>query len=429
MVKLFAEQQGLDLIVLNFERYPEQAQVFASKEPKQIISMLALLLDREITSNQSLLFLDEIQAQPQVLGVLRYFYEDLPQLHVIAAGSLLDFELAAPSFSMPVGRISYLHIGPMSFFEFLTAMGKAKLAQFIRAWQVGNEIPEVLHSELMQWLRRHMAVGGMPEAVALFAESGSYQACEQIKQDLLNTFTDDFAKYAKAQDHELIRLAFRKIPALLGQKIKYVDISRDRKSVEVGRVLDQLTQARVINKVIYTAANGLPLSAEENTSFFKLLFLDTGLVSSVLNLSYTALQAEDLMMVNSGALAEQYVGQALLTSLEGYENPCIHYWVREQRSSSAEVDYVIAGEQYVVPIEVKAGKSGSLKSLHLFLKEKPSTLAVRFNADKPSTLQDSHTLDNGQQKDYTLLSLPLYLAGECRRIMSSYVHSVKAKEL
>lgn len=423
LVQLFAEQSGLELVALNFERNPEHAQVFSSKDPEQAISMLALLLDQTITPGKSLLFLDEIQAQPAVLGALRYFYEEMPDLHIVAAGSLLDFELAAPSFSMPVGRISYLHMGAMNFTEFLMAVGKDKLAQFVRTWQVGVEIPPVLHNELMQWLRRHMAVGGMPEAVASFAQTGSYQACEEIKQDLLATFTDDFAKYAKSNDQGLIRTAFRKVPAMLGQKIKYVDIQRERKAADVARVIGQLCQARVITKVPHTAANGLPLSAEENPSFFKLLFLDTGLVSSVLNLSYQALQAEDLMLVNTGALAEQYVGQALLNSLAGHEHPHIHYWAREQRSSSAEVDFVIAGGRYAVPVEVKAGKSGSLKSLHLFLKEKPSPLAVRFNADLPSTLQGSHPLGNDQVKSYTLLSLPLYLAGECRRVVDAYLAS------
>ncbi len=132
------------------------------------------------------------------------------------------------------------------------------------------------------------------------------------------------------------------------------------------------------------------------------------------------MQAEDLMLVNTGTLAEQYVGQALLNSLEGHEHPHMHYWAREQRSSSAEVDFVIVGGRYAVPVEVKAGKSGSLKSLHLFLKEKPSPLAVRFNADLPSVLEGSHTLDSGQVKNYTLLSLPLYLAGECRRVVDAY---------
>jgi len=418
LVSLFAEYQGLDLIALNFERNPEYTDVFSQPDPVKIISTLSLLLERDITAGKTLLFLDEVQVKPEILGTLRYFYEELPALHVIAAGSLLDFEMVSPAFSMPVGRISYLHMGPMNFTEFLHALGDEKLAEFVRSWQLGEDIPEAIHHKLMQRLRENMAVGGMPEAVAAFAESESYKLCEEVKQDLLGTFSDDFAKYAKQNDHDLIRQAFRKSPLILGRKVKYSEISPDTRSADVARVLNQLTLARVITKVLRSSANGLPLSAEENDKFFKLLFLDTGLVSTLLNLSYQALQADDLLQVNSGALAEQWVGQALLHSLDPHEHPFLHYWAREKSSNAAEVDYVIAGNGKVIPIEVKAGKSGSLKSLHLFLKEKNSDFAVRFNADKPSLLKDTHQLPDQSVKAYQLLSLPLYMAGECRRLMA-----------
>jgi predicted AAA+ superfamily ATPase len=419
LVSLFAESQGLDLVLLNFERNPEYTDIFAQPDPVKIIKTLSLLLGREVEPGKSLLFLDEVQVKPEILGTLRYFYEELSSLHVIAAGSLLDFEMVSPAFSMPVGRISYLHMGPMNFTEFLRAMGDAKLADFVSAWQVGEEIPEAVHHKLMLRLRQNMAVGGMPEAVAAFAEAGSYKLCEEVKQDLLGTFSDDFAKYAKQNDYDLIRQAFRKAPLILGRKVKYSEISPDKRSVDVARVLNQLTLARVISKVLRSAANGLPLSAEENDKFFKLLFLDTGLVSTLLNLSYQALQSEDLLQVNSGALAEQWVGQALLHSLDPHEQPYLHYWAREERSSSAEVDYVIAGQGKVIPVEVKAGKSGSLKSMHVFLKEKSSDFAVRFNADRPSLMNASHQLSDGLLKEYQLLSLPLYMAGECRRLLLS----------
>lgn len=418
LVSLFAEHQGYDLIALNFERNPEYADVFSQSDPAKIIRTLSLLLERDIEPGEALLFLDEVQVKPEILGTLRYFYEELPELHVIAAGSLLDFEMVSPTFSMPVGRISYLHMGPMNFTEFLSAMGDEKLAGFVRTWQIGEDIPEAIHHKLMLRLRQNMAVGGMPEAVAAFAESENYKFCEEVKQDLLGTFSDDFAKYAKQNDHDLIRQAFRKAPLILGKKVKYSEISSDKRSVDVARVLDQLGLARVITKVLRSSANGLPLSAEESDKFFKILFLDTGLVSTLLNLSYQALQTDDLLQVNSGALAEQWVGQALLHSLDSHEYPFLHYWAREKRSATAEVDYVIAGNGKVVPVEVKAGKSGSLKSLHVFLKEKRSDFAVRFNADRPSLMDASHKLTDQSLKRYQLLSLPLYMASECRRLLN-----------
>ena len=415
LVRLFCEQQRLELVELNFERNLEYAELFSSNDPKQIMATLRLLMNKALKPFESILFLDEIQAAPNVLAALRYFYEEMPALHVVAAGSLLDFELASPVFSMPVGRISYLNLYPMSFCEFLRAVDERTLAEYIENWQPGDDLPAPIHQKLMGLLRQCMAVGGMPEAVSAFSQDRDYRQSEIIKQDLLATFTDDFAKYARHQDQELIRLVFRKAPTLIGRKVKYSEISQDVVSASVAKALNQLTLARVVHKVIRTAANGMPLSAEENRKFFKLLFLDVGLVSSMFNVSWQVLQ-EDLMMVHQGALAEQWVGQELLSSQEGHQSPSLNYWAREARSSSAEVDYVIAGTQ-PVPIEVKAGKSGSLKSLHLFLKEKSSSFAVRLNADVPSLLSGEHPLPDGRTKAYRLLSLPLYMAGQVRRLL------------
>ena len=424
LVSLFAEQEGYDLVLLNLERNPEYTDAFNQSDPVNIVNTLSLLLGRSIEPGKSLLFLDEVQVKPEILGVLRYFYEEMPALHVIAAGSLLDFEMVAPTFSMPVGRISYLHMGPMNFTEFLRALGDDNLADYVSSWQIAQEIPPSVHAKLMLRLRQNMAVGGMPEAVAVFAESENYKLCEEVKLDLLGTFSDDFAKYAKQNDHALIRQAFRKSPAIIGRKVKYSEINPDKRAADVARVLDQLGLARVVTKVLKCSANGLPLSAEENDKFFKLLFLDTGLVSTLLNQSYQALQQENVLQVNSGALAEQWVGQALFNSLDSHEQPFLHYWAREQRSSTAEVDYIIAGMGRVIPVEVKSGKSGSLKSLHMFLKEKGSNFAVRFNADLPSLMHASYQLPDQSVKDYDLLSLPLYMAGECRRLIQDNVIAV-----
>lgn len=417
LVRLFAEQQQLELVELNFERNLEYAELFSSNDPKQITATIRLMMNKKLKPSESILFLDEIQAAPHVLAALRYFYEEMHALHVVAAGSLLDFELASPSFSMPVGRISYLHLYPMSFCEFLRAMGEQSLAEYIENWQVGDDLSALIHRKLTGLLRQCMAVGGMPEVVSAFSQAGDYRQCEIIKQDLLATFSDDFAKYARHQDQELIRLVFRKSPTLIGRKVKYSEMSPGTVSSSVARALEQLSLARVIHKVIRTAANGVPLSAEENRKFFKLLFLDIGLVSTMFNVSWQVLQ-EDLMMVNQGALAEQWVGQELISSLNAHQTPCLNYWAREARSSSAEVDYVIAGRQ-AVPIEVKAGKSGSLKSLHLFMKEKSSDFAVRLNADVPSLMTSEHRLPNASAQAYRLLSLPLYMAGQVRRLLAS----------
>lgn len=416
LVRIFCEQQEIELVELNFERNPEHATLFESNDPYAIVNTLRLLLNKSVQPGRSLLFLDEIQAAPQLLASLRYFYEEMPHLHLIAAGSLLDFELASPSYAMPVGRISYLYLHPMSFREFLMAMGESALADYLAGWSPETAIPEPLHHKLMLKLRECMAVGGMPEAVRSFSRERDFRATEQIKQDLLATFSDDFAKYAPQQDQGLLRQVFRKAPAMLGRKIKYSEINADRTAAQVARAIDKLAMARVIHQVIRTAGNGLPLAAEENEKFFKMLFLDTGLISTMLNLGSRPLQ-EDLLLINQGALAEQWVGQELLSSTAEHQQPRLHYWAREAKSSAAEIDYLIAGKS-AVPVEVKAGKSGSLKSLHQFIREKKAPLAVRFNADLPSLMYSAHAIPDGSSVEYRLLSLPLYLAGEARRIVA-----------
>ncbi len=410
LVSLFAEEQGFSLMVLNFERNPAYADFFVKNDPREIVNLLEINFNTDIIAGKTLLFLDEIQAEPQVLKTLRYFYEELPELHIIAAGSLLDFELNSPTYSIPVGRVSYLHLHPMGFLEFLLATGQDKLGHFVEGFQVDDEVSDSIHYLLSQQFKIYSAIGGMPEAVLTFAKTKSYKKCEAVKQDLLATFQNDFSKYTRHQDIALIRKVFTKVPTLIGNKIKYSNISSENRAVEVSRVITLLSDARVIKPVIKSSSNGVPLSAEANHKFYKLIFLDVGLVSSLLNLSVEALEADDLMRVNNGVIAEQWIGQALLLNQNSHQNPELHYWAREKKSSSAELDYVFAVGSQVVGVEVKAGKTGTLKSLHFFMKEKNHAIAVRFNSEKPSW-----------SKQDKLLSLPLYLAEEFSRLSTAII--------
>jgi len=405
LVCLFAEESAYDLLVLNFERNPEYADLFIDNNPEKIVSLLELQFNQRIKQGKTLLFLDEIQAEPQVLKTLRYFYEEMPDLHIVAAGSLLDFELNAPTYSIPVGRVSYMHLHPMGFTEFLLATGKHKLAEFIQNYQLNDSLADVIHQTLLAQFKTFVAVGGMPEVVAMYAKTGSFKQCEVLKQDLLATFQNDFSKYAGNINTSLIRKVFSKVPTLIGNKIKYSNLLPEYKAAQVSKIIDLLSDAGVIQKVIRTSANGVPLAAEANHKFFKLVFLDIGLVSSILNLTHQALEADDLIMVNSGSLAEQWIGQALLLNQPHNQQPELHYWAREKKSSSAELDYVSTILNKVIGIEVKAGKTGTLKSLHLFIKEKSPPLTVRFSLQKPSVLTDPK-----------LLSLPLYFAEEFYRL-------------
>jgi predicted AAA+ superfamily ATPase len=420
LVSLFAEKRFSRFIELNFEKDPGDRSLFTGSARKAI-QLLELKYGRAIDLADTLLFLDEIQAAPEVFSKLRYFYEDLPQLPVIAAGSLLDFVLQEPTFSMPVGRIEYLHLGPMSFEEFLLASGETSLVAFLQGYSLSEEMPDFVHDTLASLLKTFLIVGGMPESVLSFCQTESFHESERVKASILGTYGDDFNKYAARIGREKILPVFNKIPLLVGQKFKYVNVDRNERAAAIERVLQLLAMARILYRVQHSGCNGLPLGAEVNPRKFKPLFLDVGLMASACGLGLIDIDnADDLMMVNSGGICEQFAGQHLLYAGEMFQQPELYYWVREAKSSSAEVDYITSVGTDIVPVEIKAGKTGRLKSLHQFIKEKRIAMAVRINLDKPTVHQDAHKLPTGETVAYTLLSLPFYLIGQLKRLVREY---------
>ncbi len=420
LVRQFAEASGLALLELNFERNPEYLDAFASKDPVQIQTTLQLLTGKKITAGSTLLFLDEIQAAPQALAALRYFYEEAPALHVIAAGSLLEFTLADAQFSMPVGRIEYLHLGPMQFDDFLVAMGHEELAGYLHHLSLGDihhgRMPRAVHEKCMSLLKQYWIIGGLPEAISHYAASRDFNDVARVQQNIVATYRDDFNKYSHGNLKRLVQMVFDQLPVMVGRKFKYAQVSREHRAAELEAALQQLCLARVATKVFHTSANGVPLAAEVNQRYFKTLYLDIGLLCAALHFNVLDLNTEDLSLVNNGALAEQFVGQHLMYGGAYYETPELYYWVREAKSAAAEIDYVTTCGQQVIPVEIKAGTTGTLKSLHQFLKEKNRHFAVRFNADLPSLLTDTKKLTDGSTLSYKLLSLPLYLVGEIQRL-------------
>ncbi len=417
LVSMFARQHFSDFIELNFEKDPGAVSLF-SGTPQKAIQLLELKYNKPIDIENTLVFLDEIQAAPEVFAKLRYFYEDLPQLHIIAAGSLLDFVLEDHTFSMPVGRIEYLHLGPMTFEEFLAASKKNLLYDFIQTYSVTKDMPDSVHLDLVSLFKTYLIIGGMPEAVLAYLETQSFHESERVKASILGTYEDDFHKYGSRVNHLRILNVFKKLPLMVGEKFKYVNVDRNERAQGIENDLHLLEMARIAFRVKHSACNGVPLGAEANEKKFKLLFLDVGLMASACGLGMLDLEAaDDLIMSNSGSLCEQFAGQHLLYSDDCFKKPELYYWVREAKSSSAEVDYIISSGSKIIPIEIKAGKTGRLKSLHQFINEKGIHSAVRINLAKPSVFQDSNKLTGGQTVEYRLLSIPFYLIGQIRRLI------------
>ena len=408
------------LAVVNFERDPLLGGLFERADPRDTVRLLEAHTRVPILPGKTLLFLDEVQAAPSVLARLRYFAEELPALHVIAAGSLLDFTLADHSFSMPVGRISYLHLEPMTFEEFLLACGEDPLRELLLTLAPGEEVPAALHQRLLDLLRKYLFCGGMPAAVRAFVESGSLIEVQRVQQDLLATVRDDFSKYQRRVNRDRLLKVFAALPRLVGRKFVAAQIDREEKSGAIKDAFRLLCLARVATPVWRSAGSGVPLSAQVDDAHFKVCLLDVGLYTALCGLDATALVGGgDPVLVNSGQLAEQYVGQELRAARPPYQDPALYYWAREQRTANAEVDYLLQHGAAVIPIEVKAGTTGQLRSLHQFVREKQRSLAVRLDASPPSLLTTEVTVPEGAAIPLRLLSLPLYLSGQLPRMLDA----------
>ncbi|MFZ5572159.1 MAG: ATP-binding protein [Thermodesulfobacteriota bacterium] len=420
LVRRFVHNQGLKLHEINLEQHLFLNDVFATLDIDVIIRELSALTGGNILSQDAVLFLDEIQATPHAIQALRYFYEKRPELPVISAGSLMEFALSELTFSMPVGRIEYYHLGPITFNEFLQAVDPG-LVTYCTGFHIGQSIPLAAHRQLIKRQREYLFVGGMPEAVQVYAEANALGEVTAVHRSITETYQDDFSKYAGKKDLALMQRVFRQIPRMIGQKVKYSNISKENKSREVKAVIDRLIKARICHPVFHSHCSGVPLMADINENVYKLLFMDVGMAAYLSGLDWIALQALDgQTIVNEGKLAEQFVGQHLFDPLEG---PKLTYWLRESRSANAEVDFVISSGSQVIPIEVKAGTSGTLKSLQQFVLNKKSDLCIRFDLNPPDIGRITHAArarDGSVPVSYTLLSLPLYLVEQLPRLVNEF---------
>ncbi|MCK5528220.1 MAG: ATP-binding protein [Kiritimatiellae bacterium] len=408
LIRIFAKECNMTLIEINLELHRDLDEVFSTLDIKNIVLNLQSIAGTEIKEN-TILFLDEIQATPNALAALRYFYEEKPNIPVIAAGSLLEFVLSDHAFSMPVGRIEYLHLGPMTFSEYLLAIDPMALKS-LNSLNPSQPFPLKSHQRLLQLQREFMLVGGMPEAVDVYRTTHSFEDVASVQNSICNTYLNDFSKYAKHKDLANLQLLFRSIPRIIGNKLKYGHLLPDARSAYVKEVLNLLAMARIFTSVSRSDCSGIPLAAGIDPKFSKLIFLDVGLVSRLLGVDWIDFQnLQERNFINEGSLAEQFIGQHLHWNMQ--TAPELYYWARESKKSNAELDYVTARGSLIVPIEVKAGKSGTLKSLHLFMQQKRLSYAFRFDLQPPSVqdITTTVTTASGQKPvSYRLFSLPLY---------------------
>ena len=381
--------------VINFEKRIDWHSIFnLNLNAARIVNEIEVILGKKIVSGKDLLFFDEIQECPNAIASLRYFFEQIPELHVIAAGSLLEFALGAISF--PVGRVQLIEMHPMNFSEYLLAIGNEPAAQLIR--KSPEKLPESTHNFLLGELKKYFFVGGMPECVKVYSETQSMNEVFEIQEDLIATFRQDFLKYSPRVDVGCLNSVLASVPQKIGQQIKYATLADHFSNPTIKKAFDLLETARIFRKVKAASPAGLPLGASAFDKKFKAVMLDIGLFGSMMGISrITEFQKSNLLSIFQGAMAEQFVGQEILAAT----NTALYYWSREAKSSNAETDYLVEKQGHIIPVEVKSGKGGSLKSLHLLLETYP-------NVNEGYVFSDAVF---GQLPERKIRFIPMYYAG------------------
>jgi len=356
---------------INFEENKKIHSLFnGDLTPQVLCENLSLMFDKEIVPGETLLFFDEIQSCIPAISSLRFFYEKMPELHVIAAGSLLEFALAEiPSFG--VGRIRSIYMYPLSFDEFLDALGQQKLRELKGKADAQNPLSVPLHDKLLNLVKKFLIIGGMPEVVRNYVTKNDLRECQRVLDDLIISFRNDFAKYRVKIPSLRIREVFESVVQQAGGKFVYAKASQNLNIAQIKEALELLIMAGLVTPVTHSHANGIPLGAEVNLKKRKMLLIDTGLFQRLLQLDISELiLSNGFELVNKGGIAEQFVGLEITKNASCYEQKELFYWHREALNSNAEVDYLIQKQNDIVPLEVKSGIKGSMNSMFLFLKEK-----------------------------------------------------------
>ncbi len=367
---------------VNFEKDRAIRSFFAGDlDTSKIITLLSAYYDIPIIPGETLLFFDEIQAYEPALSSLRFFYEKQPDLHVVAAGSLLEFALnKLPSFG--IGRIEHLFMYPLSFQEFLIAKGKKNLIGMINQSGPESPIETVFHDMLIEILKEFLYVGGLPEIVNNYISNGDLREAQHLLDQHLTGLLDDLNKYRQRFPSTRLREIFDAVVHQSGNRFKLAHASRVANYYQILEALDLLEMAGLIYRVFHTSAGGVPAGSQADHSKFKILMFDHGLFQRILGLNLSEhLLANDFSAINKGNIAEQFAGTEIIKNSPNHGKTQLYYWQRETPGSHAEVDYILQSEGRILPFEIKSGTSGKMQSLHLFLREKKLPSGIRCSLE------------------------------------------------
>ena len=413
LVRELARSSGRELLEVNFDRNPEYARIFREEGagPRRWLDDLALRTGVDAPDERLILFLDEIQGTPEVLAKLRWFSEEMPGLPVIAAGSLLEFALRDFPHSMPVGRVSFAFVEPMSFPEFLRAHGRERLLRRLADWTPGAVLGDAAHSQASEYNDRYLMTGGMPEVVAADVEGARAAECLRLQRDLIQTCRSDFSKYSGRMDPRILDEVLRGVVDQLGGKFVLSHVG-DVKHQQARRALDLLCMAQLCDTIPHAECNGLPRAGKINPRVQKVILLDCGLAHGLWNTpaGNSFVRPAEMAPGLRGALAEQGDGQQLRIAVgEPTRRGALFHWRREG-GRAGEVDFVLECDGLIVPVETKSGAAGAMKSLHQFMHDKSLALAVRLDNNPPSKQEVRVETTLGQPVSYSILNLPHHMA-------------------
>ena len=424
-VRLAAEQLSVKVIEVNLERHTELEPLFQRYKLDELLFNFSLMSGEQISRDSNIiLFLDEAQATPSAYPCLRYFSEDMPDLAVILTGSLLD-QVLNIKLPTPVGRIEPYFMGPLTFEEFLLAIGETKALQTIEMLDVNNMhlMPDSVHDDLMALVRRYTLTGGMPGCIELGIDS-RFNHAEILKHQtaLIQTYKDDFAKYVGTQNALRLNAFFNGILRQVGLQFSHkqaneISALTSCDNRQLNAAIERFLEARLFYRVLHTNASRIPLGAETKTRISKFLFIDIGLLLAAQGLPAQTVMSSPLELANHGVLAEQFVGQQLLYSKKGYIQPELYYWQPPKSEGQAEVDFLFPCANRVYPIEVKSSLRGTIKSLHSYVIKKQADQAIKISSAKPSVNQ-LVAKANKVERGFSLLNIPFYLVHQLERLLT-----------
>lgn len=402
-VLIFGRKHFKDIIHLDLEKV-EHIRLFAKElSLGEFLAVLQAEWKKKIVPQETLIFIDEIQNSPNLIKLLRFVYEERPDLYVVAAGSLLEAKIKKEGFSFPVGRIEFCYLYPLDFFEYLKAKGENELLELLGKADFDNPPSKVIHEMALKKFYEYAMVGGMPGVIKEYFESQDINKLKVLYSSLLTAYIEDVHKYASLAEAKYLSYVIETAPLFAGSTITYEKFGGSSyRSREMSKAFSTLERVMLLSQLRATSSTDLPLISKEKRPK-KLIYLDVGLVNYRMNILNDFLQMTDFDSFYQGRIAEQIVAQNILAHFVNYPAQLL-YWARERKEGIAEVDFCVTVGGRVLGIEVKAGKKGKLRSLFIFAQQVRKPILVRFYSGELK--KEKVRLED---KEYILFSLPFYL--------------------